>query len=100
MSVDTSVRVGGWSLILGAIAFMAVFSFLAARFDYPRILDGEAATVLPRLLATGRRVDSSGRCTHSCRSSGYPREWARTSRSGARTRGARSSRSNAPWWRR
>jgi len=53
MSVDTSVRVGGWSLILGAIAFMAVFSFLAARFDYPRILDGEAATVLPRLLATG-----------------------------------------------
>lgn len=52
-----SVRVGGLALIVGAIAFMAVFSFLAARFDYPAILDGPASTVLPRLLATG----SSGR---------------------------------------
>jgi hypothetical protein len=41
------------ALILGAIAFMAVFSFLAARFDYPTILDGPANIVLPRLLATG-----------------------------------------------
>jgi hypothetical protein len=48
-----SVRAGGWSLILGAVAFMAVFSYLAARFDYPAILDGPAASVLPRLLATG-----------------------------------------------
>src|SRR5207245_5351222 len=32
---------------------MAVFSFLAARFDYPAILNGPANTVLPRLLATG-----------------------------------------------
>jgi len=48
-----TVRVGGWSLILGAVAFMAVFSYLAARFDYPAILDGPAATVLPHLLATG-----------------------------------------------
>ena len=48
-----SVRVGGIALILGAIAFMAVFSFLAARFDYPAILDGPASVVLPRLLATG-----------------------------------------------
>jgi hypothetical protein len=32
---------------------VAVFSFLAARFDYPAILDGPAKTVLPRLLATG-----------------------------------------------
>jgi len=30
-----------------------VFSYLAARFDYPEILDGRAADVLPRLLATG-----------------------------------------------
>lgn len=52
-----SVRAGGWSLLLGAMAFMAVFGYLAARFDYPAILDGEASTVLPRLLATG----SSGR---------------------------------------
>jgi len=42
----TSVLVGGWSLILGAVAFMAVFSYLAARFDYPAVLDGAAATAL------------------------------------------------------
>ncbi|HEY7111394.1 MAG TPA: DUF4386 domain-containing protein [Thermoanaerobaculia bacterium] len=48
-----SIRAGGWSLILGAIAFLAVFSFLAARFGYPAILDGPAETVLPRLLAMG-----------------------------------------------
>src|SRR2546427_13006490 len=49
----TTVRVGGLALVFGAIAFMAVSSFLAARFDYPAILDGPADTVLPRLLATG-----------------------------------------------
>lgn len=48
-----SIRIGGWSLILGAIAFMAVFSYLAVAFDYPDVLDGPAATVLPSLLATG-----------------------------------------------
>ena len=48
-----TVHAGGWSLILGAVAFMAVFSYLAARFDYPAILDGPAETVLPHLLATG-----------------------------------------------
>ena len=53
MKPITTVRVGGLALIFGAIAFMAVFSFLAARFDYPAILDGPASTVLPRLLATG-----------------------------------------------
>lgn len=49
----TIVRVGGAFLIGGAIAFIGVFSFLAARFNYPRVLDGNAAQVLPRLLATG-----------------------------------------------
>ena len=48
-----SVRLGGFALIGGAVAFMAVFSFLAAQFDYPGILDGAAADVLPKLLATG-----------------------------------------------
>jgi uncharacterized protein DUF4386 len=52
MSTAT-VRTGGLALVIGAIAFMAVFSFLAARFDYPAILDGPANIVLPRLLATG-----------------------------------------------
>jgi len=49
----TAVQAGGWSLIGGAIAFLAVFSYLAARFDYPAILDGPASSVLPKLLETG-----------------------------------------------
>src|SRR5947208_542225 len=49
----TIVRLGGLALVFGAVAFLAVFSFLAARFDYPAILDGPGNTVLPRLLATG-----------------------------------------------
>lgn len=48
-----TVRLGGLALILGAVAFMGVFAFLAARFDYPQVLDGPASTVLPALLATG-----------------------------------------------
>jgi hypothetical protein len=48
-----SIRLGGWALILGATAFLVVFAFLAARFDYPDILDGPADTVLPKLLSTG-----------------------------------------------
>jgi hypothetical protein len=47
------VRVGGLSLIIGAVAFIGVFSYLAARFDYPEVLDGRATEVLPALLATG-----------------------------------------------
>ncbi|HYH82042.1 MAG TPA: DUF4386 family protein [Longimicrobium sp.] len=46
-------RFGGAALIFGALAFVAVFSYLAARFGYPEVLDGAAADVLPRLLATG-----------------------------------------------
>ena len=49
----TIVRVGGAFLIGGALAFMGVFAFLAARFNYPQVLDGNAAQVLPNLLATG-----------------------------------------------
>src|SRR5688500_11992589 len=48
-----AAHVGGAALIFGALAFLAVFSYLAARFDYPEILDGAAADVLRRLLATG-----------------------------------------------
>ena len=32
---------------------MGVFAFLAARFNYPDVLDGSADVVLPQLLATG-----------------------------------------------
>ena len=49
----TVVRVGGFFLIGGALAFMGVFAYLAARFNYPQVLDGDAAEVLPKLLATG-----------------------------------------------
>lgn len=52
-------RVGGAALIIAALLFMAVFSYLAATFGYPDVLDGEAAVVLPKLLAlgtTGRAV--------------------------------------------
>ena len=44
---------GGLSFIVGALAFVLVFSYLAAKFDYPNILDGSAAEVLPRLSAGG-----------------------------------------------
>jgi hypothetical protein len=53
MRSDTIVRAGGLALVGGAVAFMAVFAFLAARFDYPAVLDGSAGEVLPKLLATG-----------------------------------------------
>ena len=49
----TIVRAGGIALIAGALAFLGVFTYLAIQFDYPAILDGTAAEVLPRLLATG-----------------------------------------------
>jgi hypothetical protein len=48
-----AIRLGGLALIVGALAFVGVFSFLAARFNYPAVLDGPADTVLPALLATG-----------------------------------------------
>jgi uncharacterized membrane protein YidH (DUF202 family) len=50
----TIIRIGGLSLIIAAVAFMAVFSYLAAEFHYPEVLDGRAADVLPALLATGQ----------------------------------------------
>lgn len=49
-----TIRMGGVALVGGALAFMAVFAYLAARFDYPAVLDGSAERVLPALLATGR----------------------------------------------
>lgn len=48
-----ATRTGGWTLIAAAIGFMAIFAYLAARFNYPDVLDGTAADVLPRLLALG-----------------------------------------------
>jgi hypothetical protein len=48
-----TILTGGIALVGGAVAFLAVFSYLAARFQYPEILDGAAENVLPALLATG-----------------------------------------------
>ncbi len=48
-----TARLGGFALAVAAIAFVGVFSYLAAAFDYPDVLDGRAADVLPALLATG-----------------------------------------------
>jgi hypothetical protein len=48
-----TIRAGGIALVAGALAFLGVFSFLAARFNYPDVLDGNAQDVLPALLATG-----------------------------------------------
>jgi hypothetical protein len=53
MTNRSIVRFGGWCLAAGAVAFMVVFSYLAANFNYPDVLDGSADTVLPALLATG-----------------------------------------------
>lgn len=46
-------RVAGWSLILAAVGFIVAFSYLAARFGYPEVLDGQPADVLPSLLGLG-----------------------------------------------
>jgi hypothetical protein len=49
------IRFGGLCLASGAVAFLGVFAYLATRFNYPAVLDGPAATVLPNLLATGQQ---------------------------------------------
>src|SRR5688500_5588947 len=48
-----SHKVAGVLLVATALAFVAVFSLLAAKFNYPDVLDGSAADVLPVLLAGG-----------------------------------------------
>jgi hypothetical protein len=48
-----TILAGGLALVGGALAFLGVFSYLAARFHYPEVLDGSAQDVLPALLATG-----------------------------------------------
>jgi hypothetical protein len=48
-----TILVGGIALVGGALAFLGVFSYLAARFEYPEVLDGSAPEVLPALVATG-----------------------------------------------
>ena len=47
------VIAGGVSFVLAASAFVLVFAYLAANFEYPDILEGSASEVLPRLNAGG-----------------------------------------------
>jgi uncharacterized protein DUF4386 len=59
LNSDSSVRIGGASLLAAAVGFIGVFAYLAARFNYPEVLEAPAATALPALLAmgpTGRAV--------------------------------------------
>jgi len=56
-AMSTSRRrtvIGGASLVAATILFAAVFSYLAAAFDYPAVLARPAGDVLPALLALGR----------------------------------------------
>ena len=48
-----TILAGGIALVGGAVAFLGVFSYLAATFNYPDVLDGRAGDVLPALRATG-----------------------------------------------
>lgn len=48
-----TVVAGGVCFVVGALAFVLVFSYLAANFNYPDILDGSASEVLPRLHGGG-----------------------------------------------
>jgi hypothetical protein len=48
-----TILAGGIALVGGALAFVGVFSYLAARLHYPEVLEGSAQDVLPALLATG-----------------------------------------------
>jgi uncharacterized protein DUF4386 len=47
------LRLAGVTAIVTSLAFVAVFGYLAARFGYPEVLEGDAAHVLPALLAGG-----------------------------------------------
>jgi hypothetical protein len=51
--MSSIITVGGLCFVVGALAFVGVFTWLAAKFDYPGVLDGDAATVLPGLRKGG-----------------------------------------------
>lgn len=53
MKNHLTILVGGACFIIGALAFVTVFSYLAANFNYPKILDGSTAMVLPQLIHGG-----------------------------------------------
>jgi hypothetical protein len=56
MSERSMVRAGGLAFIVGALAFVGVFSYLAVAFDYPAVLEGRASEVLHYLRAGGEAM--------------------------------------------
>jgi hypothetical protein len=50
------IRLGGIFSLLGGIAFIGVFTYLAIVFKYPDILDGDAYHVLPKVIAGGEQM--------------------------------------------
>jgi hypothetical protein len=52
----TMIKIGGLFSLLGGIAFIAVFTYLAIVFNYPDILDGDAYHVLPKVVAGGEQM--------------------------------------------
>jgi hypothetical protein len=54
--VSRTILAGGIALIGGGLAFLGVFAYLAATFNYPEILDGSAQDVLPALWPPGQSV--------------------------------------------
>jgi len=50
---SVSARLAGTMYIAASLGFLIIFSWLAARFGYPDVLDQAAADVLPELLALG-----------------------------------------------
>lgn len=49
-------QASGLVLIASSLGFIAVFSYLAASFGYPDVLDGSAAEVLPAFVAGGAKL--------------------------------------------
>jgi hypothetical protein len=53
---NSMIKIGGLFSLLGGVAFIAVFTYLAIVFNYPDILDGDAYHVLPKIVAGGEQM--------------------------------------------
>ena len=50
------IKIGGLFSLLGGVAFIGVFTYLAINFNYPDILDGDAYQVLPQIVTGGDQM--------------------------------------------
>jgi len=62
-----AIILGGASFIVAALAFVLVFGYLAANFNYPDILDGSAPRCCRDFAAADRPCGECGPSTHSFR---------------------------------